>query len=78
MNSTVLAPHSYAKDLITADYLELVQLQTMTHTDKVNFLYLKLLHLGKEEFETFMNCFKDANEHPRHKKLYDKLSSTLQ
>ena len=78
VDSKILVPHIFAKNLITADDLERVQLPTMTSSDKVNFLYLKLLHLGKEGFETFMNCLKDANEHPEHDELYDKLSSALQ
>ena len=78
MDSITLAPHLYASHLITKDDWERVQLPTMTSGDKATFLYLKLLHLGKEELETFVNCLKDANEHPGHKRLYDKLSSTLQ
>ena len=78
MDGKILAPHLFTKGLITADDLERVQLPTMTSWDKAIFLYLKLLRLGKEEFETFINCLKDANEQSGHKTLYDKLSSTLQ
>ena len=74
VDSNTLAPHLYAKELITEDDLERVQLPTMTRGDKVTFLYLKLLHLRKEEFRTFMNCLKDANQHPGHGMLYGKLS----
>lgn len=75
MDSNTLASYLDANRLLTKDDWERLQLPTMTSSDKAAFLYLKLLQLGKEEFETFMLLLKDANEHPGHKKLYNKLST---
>ena len=73
MDSDTLAPHHYAKDLLTEDDLEHAWLPTMTSGDKTVFLYLKILCHGKEGFETFTYCLMEANERCRHKELYDKL-----
>ena len=76
VNSQTLAIHLYQNNLITEDDFERVQLQNMTRSDRAIILYLKLIHLGKTDFEVFMNCLKDAaNEHLGHKELYHKLST---
>ena len=78
VDSDTLAPHLYPKGLLTKDDWERVGLQTMTSGDKAVFLYLNILHHGKEGCETLMNCLMEANEHRGYKELYDKISSTLQ
>ena len=70
VDTQILVPHLYQKMLLTVDDYERVQLPTMTTSDKATFLYLKLVRLGKEEFEVFMNCLKDANDHKGHEELY--------
>ena len=78
VDTQTLVPHLYGKKLLTEDDFERVQLlPKMTRSDRTNFLYYKLIHLGKEQFETFMKCLMDANEHTGHKELYRRLS-TLQ
>ena len=79
MNITTLAPVLFENDLLTSHDMEHLQLPTITDSDKINYVYLKLLRCGEEGYEKFMKCLKDPNamSHRGHIELYEKLS-TLQ
>ena len=72
-----LSPVLIQNDLLTQRDIEYLQMATIIDTDKKDFIFVKLLRLGKEGYEKFMNCLKDpyAKEHTGHKELYHKLSS---
>ena len=74
---TILIPVLLKKELLTFRDMEELQLPTMTESAKKEFIYLKLLRLGEEEYIKFMDCLKDpnANSHPGHAELYQKLST---
>ena len=73
----MLSPVLIKNGLLSSCDMEFLQLQTIIDSEKVKFIYVKLLRLGKEGYEKFMICLKDsyAMQHTGHKDLHNKLSS---
>lgn len=80
VDRNTLAPVLLQNTLLSPSDMEFLQLQTIIESDKVNFIHVKLLRLGKEGFEKFMDCLKDphAMQHTGHEELYKKLSAPQQ
>ena len=72
-----LAPVLIQNKLLTLYDMEFLQLQTIIDSEKVFFIYVKLLRCGKEDYENFMDCLKHphAIEHLGHEELHRKLSA---
>ena len=70
-------PLLYQNDLLAQCDTDYLQLPTISDHDKKGFIFTKLIHLGKEGYDKFMNCLKDsyAKQHSGHIELYHKLSS---
>ena len=77
VDASTLSPVLHKYGLLSLNDMEFLQLQTITNSEKVKFIHVKLLRLGKEGYEKFMMCLKDpdAMEHDGHKHLHNKLSS---
>ena len=71
-----LSPVLIQNDLLTQRDIEYLQMATIIDTDKKEFIFAKLIRLGKEGYHKFMECLKDpyAMQHTGHTELYDKLS----
>ena len=71
-----LSPVLIQCDLLTQHDMEYLQLPTIIDSDKKEFIFAKLMRLGKEGYEKFMMCLKDsyAMQHAGHIELYHKLS----
>ena len=76
VNIKTLAPVLYENNLLTLYDMEFLQLQIIIDSDKVFFVYVKLLRCGKEDYEKFMDCLKHphAMDHIGHEELHRKLS----
>ena len=59
--------------------MEQLQLPTMTENKKINYVYLKMVQLGKEGYKKFLRCLKDqyAVQHAGHLKLYEILDQWM-
>ena len=66
----------YQNNLLDLRDMQYLQLSTVTESDKVDYLYLKMVRLGEEEYEKLLSCLEDphAKEHPGHTKLHDILT----
>ena len=75
VNITILAPVLYENGLLTSRDMEFLQLSTITDSDKIYFLYIKLLRRGEEGYKKFIECLQNphAMQHDGHKELYQKL-----
>ena len=73
-----LAPVLIQNKLLTLYDMEFLQLQTIIDSEKVFFIYVKLVRCGKEDYEKFMDCLKHphAMEHLGHEELHRKLSAS--
>jgi len=80
VDRNTLAPVLLQNGLLSPSDMEFLQLQTIIDSEKVNFIHVKLLRLGKEGFEKFMECLKDphAMQHSGHQELYQILSASQQ
>ncbi|XP_065884694.1 uncharacterized protein [Dysidea avara] len=77
VDRTSLAPMLYSKGLLTIRDIETLSLPTMIDSDKLSHLLTKLTKLNKDDFNTFMDCLKLAEEHRGHVELYKILAKEL-
>jgi len=70
VDRTSLAPRLYSKRLLTGRDIEILSLPTMIDSDKLSYLLRILTKLNKDDFITFMECLKLAEEHRGHLELY--------
>ena len=77
VDTRTLSPALITHGLLSPHDMEFLQLQAITDSEKVSFIYVKLWRLGKEGYDKFKECLKDphAMQHTGHKELYHKLSS---
>ena len=77
VDTKTLSPALCKHGLLSLCDMEFLRLQTIIDSDKVSFIHVKLLRLGKEGYEKFLLCLKDsyAMQHTGHTELYHKLSS---
>ena len=77
VDTKTLSPVLNKYGLLSRHDMEFLQLQTIIDSDKVSFIYVKLLRLGKEGYEKLLLCLKDphAMQHTGHTDLYHMLSS---
>ena len=75
-----LAPVLIKNNLLTSFDIEFLQLQTIIDSEKVYFIYVKLLRCGREGYKRLMECLQDSYsmEHIGHEELYQKLSASQQ
>ena len=75
MNIEILAPVLFQNELLTQQDMEQLQLPTMTESKKRDYVYLKMVQLGGEEYKKFLSCLKNqyAVQYAGHLKLYEKL-----
>ena len=75
MDIETLAPVLFQNELLTPPDMEQLQLPIMTESKKKDYVYLKMMRLGEEEYKKFLSCLKHpfAMQHPGHLKLYEKL-----
>ena len=80
MDIKTLAVVLFQNELLKPPDIEYLQLPTVIESEKVNYVYLKMLRLGEEECKKFLNCLKDpyAIQHPEHIKLHEILSTSQQ
>lgn len=76
----ILAVVLFQNTLLTMQDLEILRLQTITESKKLDYLYQKMVLLGGEEYTRFLNSLQDpyASQHDGHKQLYEKLSISQQ
>ena len=76
VNIEILAFVLFQYELLTLQDMEQLQLPTMTENKKINYVYLKMVQLGKEGYKKFLRCLKDqyAVQHAGHLKLYEILN----
>ena len=76
----MLTPVLYQNDLLTLRDMEYLQLPTIIESEKVDYVYLKMVRLRGEEYIKFLSCLKDphARQYPGHIKLYEVLSTSQQ
>ena len=72
-----LSPVLIANGLLSRPDMEFLLLQTIIDSEKVMFIYVKLLRYGKKGYEKFMSCLQhpSARQHRGHVVLHQKLSS---
>ena len=60
--------------------MEQLRLLTMTESEKVARVYLKMVHLREEDCKKFLSCLRDpyAKQHDGHAKLHEILSTSQQ
>ena len=78
---TTLATSLFASGLLSQHDIEFIALGTITVTEKAFYIYIKLLHLGKEDCDKLINHLKSILNHPRYsdcRKLYEILSTPCQ
>ena len=70
----------FQNGLLSQQDMEHLQLPTMTESKKLDYVYLKMVRLGEEDYKKFLSCLKDpyAIEHDGHIKLHDILSTSQQ
>ena len=71
-----LSPVLIENDLLTPRDVEYLQLPTIIDSEKKDFILAKLIRLGKEGYEKFVDCLEDpyAKQHTGHIDLHHKLS----
>ena len=80
MDRGILALVLFQNELLTHQDMQHLQLPTNTDNEKVEYVYLKMVCLGKEDYKKFLSCLKDqyASQHAGHKRLHEILSTSQQ
>ena len=80
VNIKTLALVLFQNELLTSEDMEHLQLPTIIESEKVDYVYFKMLHLREEEYKKFLNCLMDphATQHCGHKRLHEILSTSQQ
>ena len=70
----------FQNGLLSQQDMQQLQLPTMTESKKLDYVYLKMVRLGEEDYKKFLRCLKDpyASQHDGHLKLHDMLSTSQQ
>ena len=76
----ILAVVLLQNELLTTQDMEQLHLPTVIASKKVDYVYLKMVQLGKEDYKKFLSCLKDpyASQHAGHLKLHEILSTSQQ
>ena len=80
MDIDILATVLFQNALLTQQDMQHLQLPTRTESKKVDYVYLKMVRLGEEDYKKFLSCLKDpyAMQYDGHIKLHDILSTSQQ
>ena len=80
MDINILVFVLFEKGLLTVQDIEYLKLPTITESEKLNYLYQKMVLLGGEKYTKFLNSLQDpyASLHTGHIELYEKLSISQQ
>ena len=75
-----LIPVLFQNELLTQQDMQHLQLPINTDNEKVEYIYLKMVRLGEEDYKTFLSCLKHpyASQHGGHIRLYEILSASQQ
>ena len=74
MNPDHMKLSLFAKQLLTTDEMERINLPTMTTRDKNMFILMKLPSKGRQAFDLFMDCLKETSEENRsHSELVSQI-----
>ena len=76
----ILTVSLFKNQLLTQDDIEYLDLPNSTQSEKVHYVYLKIMRLGREGYIKFLICLKDryTSQYPGHIKLYEMLSTSQQ
>ena len=74
----ILVTVLFQNGLLTQQDMQQLQLTTITEIKKLDYLYLKMVCLGEEDYKKFLSCLKDqyAMQHEGHIKLHKILSTS--
>ena len=80
MDITILADVLFQYELLSLNDMQRLQLSTITECDKIDHVYLKMVHLGEEKYKIFLSCLNSphARKHSGHIELYEILSASQQ
>jgi len=73
VDRTSLEPALFSKELLNKTDLETLQLPSIIPSDKLSYIFTKLVCLDKTGFAKFMDCLKITGGHAGHLELYEKL-----
>ena len=80
MDRGILAVVLFQNELLTAQDMEHLELPTMIESKRINYVYLKMVQLGEEDYKKFLSCLKHpyASQHAGHIRLHEILSTSQQ